>query len=171
MFLNSSLARSSTDVPEQIVEIGKKSILDRFGLALAGSTSITAPPVRQYLKSLNCSDGKASIIGTGIKVPPRFAAFANGVAIHSDDYDDTALISVNIVHAAVPVLPPVFALCEAGRQTGKDLLLAFLVGVEAGSKIVQASPLATSRAASTLPEPSDHLAATGHISAASTLLP
>jgi 2-methylcitrate dehydratase PrpD len=127
-----------SDIPEQSVEIAKKSILDGFGLALAGSTSVTAPLVRQYLKSLNCSDGRASIIGTGIKAPPRFAAFANGVAIHSDDYDDTAMISVNIVHAAVPVLPPAFALCESEQRAGKELLLAFLVGVEAGSKIAEA---------------------------------
>jgi 2-methylcitrate dehydratase PrpD len=127
-----------SDIPEDIMELGKKSILDGFGLALAGSISEIAPLVRQYLKSLNCSDGKASIIGTKMKVPPRFAAFANGVAIHSDDYDDTAMIAVNIVHATVPVLPPAFALCESGRRTGKELLVAFHVGVEAGCKIAEA---------------------------------
>ena len=31
------------------------------------------------------------MIGSGLKVAPRFAAFANGVAIHADDYDDTQL--------------------------------------------------------------------------------
>jgi 2-methylcitrate dehydratase PrpD len=126
-----------SDIPENIMELGKKSILDGFGLALAGSISEIAPLVRQYLKSLNFFGGKASIIGTNIKVPPRFAAFANGVAIHSDDYDDTAMIAVNIVHATVPILPPVFALCESGRRSGKELLLAFHVGVEAGCKIAE----------------------------------
>ena len=126
-----------SDIPQDIMELGKKSILDGFGLALAGSVSEIAPLVRQYLKSLNCADGKASIIGTKLKVPPRFAAFANGVAIHSDDYDDTAMIAVNIVHATVPVLPPVFALCESGRRSGKELLTAFHVGVEAGCKIAE----------------------------------
>jgi 2-methylcitrate dehydratase PrpD len=127
-----------SDIPEEIRELSKKSILDGFGLALAGSNSTIAPLVRQYLKLLNCSEGKASIIGTKMKVPPRFAAFANGVAIHSDDYDDTAMIAVNIVHATVPVLPPAFALCESERRTGKELLVAFNVGVEAGCKIAEA---------------------------------
>lgn len=126
-----------SDIPQDIMELGKKSILDGFGLALAGSVSEIAPLVRQYLKSLNCAGGNASIIGTKLKVPPRFAAFANGVAIHSDDYDDTAMIAVNIVHATVPVLPPVFALCESGRRSGKELLTAFHVGVEAGCKIAE----------------------------------
>lgn len=37
------------------------------------------------------SPGRCGIIGTGQKVPPRFAASANGAFIHADDYDDTHL--------------------------------------------------------------------------------
>src|SRR5258705_3069005 len=66
-----------------------------------------------------------------MKVPAPFAAFANGVSIHADDYDDTG----SALHVAAPVLPPVFALCEEGHRSGRDLMLAFHVGVEAASKI------------------------------------
>ena len=38
-------------------------------------------------------------------------------------------------HVAAPTLPPSFALCEIGRRSGKDLMLAFHVGVEVGNKI------------------------------------
>jgi 2-methylcitrate dehydratase PrpD len=127
-----------SNIPADVMELGKKSILDGFGLALAGSKASLAPLVQQYLKALNCTDGKASIIGTNVRVHPRFAAFANGIAIHSDDYDDTAINDVNVVHPTVPVLPPVFALCESGHRSGKELLTAFHVGVEAGCKIAQA---------------------------------
>ena len=64
-------------------------------------------------------------------VPPRFAALANGVSIHADDYDDTG----SALHVTAPVLPPAFALCELGRRSGKDLMLAFHVGVEVENKI------------------------------------
>ncbi len=33
------------------------------------------------------------------------------------------------------VLPPSYALCEMGRRSGKDLMLAFHAGVEVGNKI------------------------------------
>ncbi len=33
----------------------------------------------------------ATVIGSSLKAPVRFAAFANGVGIHADDYDDTQL--------------------------------------------------------------------------------
>ncbi len=119
------------DIPENVLTLGKKTILDGFGLSLAGSASVMGPRIRQYIETLGCSSGNASIIGTKMKVHPRFAALANGISIHADDYDDTG----SAVHVAAPVLPPAFALCESGHRTGKDLMLAFHVGVEVENKI------------------------------------
>src|SRR6202035_1407883 len=79
------------DIPADVLDPGKKSILDGFGLALAGSGSTMAPIARQYVQSLGLGDVRASIIGTGMKAHTRFAAFANGVSIHADDFDDTQL--------------------------------------------------------------------------------
>src|SRR6202166_4539349 len=122
------------DIPDNVLTLGKKTILDGFGLALAGSVSAVGPRIRQYIETLGFSEGKASIIGTGMKVPPRFAALANGISIHADDYDDTG----SALHVTAPALPPAFALCEFGRRTGKDLMLAYQVGVEVENKIGEA---------------------------------
>jgi 2-methylcitrate dehydratase PrpD len=119
------------DIPDNVIAIGKKTLLDGFGLALAGSASTSGPLIRQYIESLGPCGGSASIIGTKMKVHPRFAALANGVSIHADDFDDTG----SAFHVAAPVLPPSFALCELGKRSGKDLMLAFHVGVEVGNKI------------------------------------
>ena len=40
------------DLPEEVVELGKKSILDGFGLALSGSVAKSGALVRDYLGSL-----------------------------------------------------------------------------------------------------------------------
>src|SRR3984893_18530877 len=77
------------DIPEEVIELGKKTMLDAFGLALAGSASMPGANIRKYIERLGCSNGKASIIGTGLKTTHRFAALANGISIHADDYDDT----------------------------------------------------------------------------------
>jgi len=119
------------DIPENVIALGKKTLLDGFGLALAGSASGIGPLIRRYIETLGFSDGKASIIGTSMKAPARFAALANGISIHADDYDDTG----SALHVAAPVLPAVFALCELGHRSGKELMLAFHVGVEVASKI------------------------------------
>lgn len=119
------------DVPENVIALGKKTILDGFGLALAGSGSSIGPIIRRYVETLGCSEGETSVIGTSMKAPARFAALANGISIHADDYDDTG----SALHVAAPMLPAAFALCELGRRSGKELMLAFHAGVEVASKI------------------------------------
>ena len=132
------------DIPPDVIDLGKKSILDGFGLALAGSVSVMGPLVRQYVKSLGTAEEKTSIIGTGMKSHPRFASFANGVSIHADDFDDTQLAAAKdriyglLTHPTVSVLPPSFALCELGKRSGRDLMLAYHMGVEVECKIAEA---------------------------------
>jgi 2-methylcitrate dehydratase PrpD len=141
------VATKYEDIPPDVIELGKKSILDGFGLALAGSVSAMGPLVRKYVQSLGPGGPRAStagIIGTAIRCHPRFAALANGVSIHADDYDDTQLAVAKdriyglLTHPTVPVLPPAFALCEIGRRSGRDLMLAYHVGVEVECKIAEA---------------------------------
>ena len=78
-------------IPPDVMHLGKRSILDGLGLALAGNAAESGRLVRTYLKQLGVNEGPCTVIGTNLKVPPRFAAFANGIAIHADDYDDTQL--------------------------------------------------------------------------------
>jgi 2-methylcitrate dehydratase PrpD len=132
------------DIPADVLTLGKKSMLDGCGLALAGSASEMAPLVHQYLQGLGFGREGAGIIGTGLKAPPRFAAWANGVSIHADDYDDTQLAVAKdrayglLTHPTISVLPPALGLCEMGRRNGMDLVLAYHVGVEVESKIAEA---------------------------------
>src|SRR5215510_1149610 len=132
------------DIPEEVLALGRKSILDGFGLALAGSVSPMGPLIRQYVEKFGVPGSKASIIGTGMKVPARFAAMANGTFIHADDYDDTQLsvapdrIYGLLTHPTVPVLPPTFALAELNRYTGEEMTLAYHIGVEVECKVAEA---------------------------------
>jgi 2-methylcitrate dehydratase PrpD len=132
------------DIPDNVLALGRKSILDGFGLALAGSVSEMGPLVRRYLATLVTTGGNATLIGSLIKVPVRFAALANGIYIHADDYDDTQLsvapdrIYGLLTHPTVTVLPPAFAQAEARKISGKELTLAYHVGVEVESKIAEA---------------------------------
>ncbi len=132
------------DIPQDVIELGKKSILDGLGLALAGSAAQTGTICRQYLDHLGICDGKALVIGSSKKTAPRFAAFVNGVSIHADDFDDTQLAVAKdrvyglLVHPTVPVLPAVLALSEGRNVSGKELMLAYHLGVEVECKIAEA---------------------------------
>src|SRR6202045_3610302 len=132
------------DIPPEVIELGKKSILDGLGLALAGSRAETGTICREYLKHMGVCGGKATIAGSALKTSPRFAAFVNGVSIHADDFDDTQLSAAKdrvyglLVHPTVPVLPAILALSAQRNVSGKELMLAYHVGVEVECKIAEA---------------------------------
>jgi 2-methylcitrate dehydratase PrpD len=131
-------------IPAEVLELGKKSILDGLGLALAGSKAETGPLCMQYLNTLGAIQGGSTIIGTSRKTAPQFAALVNGISIHADDFDDTQLAVAKdrvyglLVHPTVPVLPAVLALGEQRKISGKELLLAYHLGVEVECKIAEA---------------------------------
>ena len=56
-----------SDIPKNVVQLGKKSILDGFGLALAGSVAKSGDLVRRHLQSLGCT-GTTSVIGSTLRV-------------------------------------------------------------------------------------------------------
>jgi 2-methylcitrate dehydratase PrpD len=135
----------SRDVPADVARLGKRSVIDGIGLALAGARSRQAELSRRYLEGLGIrSDAGSTVIGTSLKLPARFAAFANGLAIHADDYDDTQLAVAKdrvyglLTHPTAPALPPALALAERDQRSGADLLLAYQVGVEVECKVAEA---------------------------------
>src|SRR6476469_379855 len=134
------------DLPPEVIELARKSILDGLGLALCGSAAKSGEIVRQYLKSLGVtgSANGATVIGSSLKAPVRFAAFANAVGIHADDYDDTQLAVAEdrvyglLTHPTAHVLSAALALGEPRALSGRDLITAYHVGVELECKIAEA---------------------------------
>ena len=132
------------DIPDEVLALGKKSILDGFGLALSGNHAGSGALVRAHLSSLGLGPGPSLVIGSALRVAPRFAAFANGVAIHADDYDDTQLAVAPdrvyglLTHPTAPCLPAALAIGERDRVSGRAFMAAYHVGVEVECKIAEA---------------------------------
>jgi 2-methylcitrate dehydratase PrpD len=132
------------DLPPEVLNLGKISILDGIGLGFAGSVAETGEITRTYVKALGLSRADATLIGSNIKAPVRFAAFVNGVGIHADDYDDTQLAVAAdrvyglLTHPTAPALPATLADAEKEGKSGRDLMLAYHVGVEVECKVAEA---------------------------------
>jgi 2-methylcitrate dehydratase PrpD len=131
------------DLPEELINLSRKSLLDGLGLALSGSVAESGRIVQEYLLSQNLS-GTTTVIGTNLRMPDRFAAFANGVGVHADDFDDTQLavgkdrVYGLLTHPTAPCLPAALAVAESGNFSGNDLFLAYNIGVEVETKISEA---------------------------------
>lgn len=132
------------DIPHEVIELGKKSILDAIGLALYGATDETWSILDKYMAPFRNQQGGATVIGTDVTLPARFAAFVNGVAIHSEDYDDTQLATHSdrvyglLTHPTAPVLPAALATAELQKIDGKSFMTAYHLGVEVECKVAEA---------------------------------
>lgn len=133
-----------SNIPADVIEIGKNSILDGIGLAIAGSVATTGKCIEAYLRKLNIGAGPATILGTNMRLAPRFAAFANAIAIHAEDYDDTQLAVAKdrvyglLTHPTAPALPAALADAESLGLDGRAFMLAYHLGIEVECKIAEA---------------------------------
>jgi len=139
------VATRADGIPADVAHLGKRSVLDGIGLALAGARSQTGDIARRYLAALGiATEGGSTVIGSDLRLPARFAAFANGISIHADDYDDTQLAIAKdrvyglLTHPTAPALPPALALAERERKSGRDLMTAYQIGVEVECKVAEA---------------------------------
>ena len=133
-----------SDVSERAMHAAKRSLLDGLGLAVAGSRTGCSRIAQRMIATYGCSGTESSVLGTNVKLPARFAAFLNGVAIHADDYDDTQLAVAAdrvyglLTHPTAPVLGTTLALAERADVSGADLLIGYLVGIEVATKTAEA---------------------------------
>ncbi len=137
-----AVATRYKDIPDQVMRLGRKAILDGIGVALSGSVSEPSRIIRDYLQGLGCAGAHASVIGAEMKLTPRFAALANGTAMHADDYDDTLQAETGRyqgIHPTAPVLSATLAAAEQRSMSGRELLTAYQVGVEIACRIFDAT--------------------------------
>jgi 2-methylcitrate dehydratase PrpD len=131
-------------IPQSVIEAAKRSMLDGFGLAVAGSRTDVFRIAQAEVCGYRAQLAESSVLGTVMRTPARFAAFLTGIAVHADDYDDTQLAVAPdrvyglLTHPTAPVLGATLAVAEATGASGTDLLLSYLVGVEVETKVCEA---------------------------------
>jgi len=124
------------DLPREAVVRAKYLTLDCLGVTLAGTMS----PVGRIMLNFGreAVEGKeATVMGPGFMTSAPAAAFINGTLAHALDIDDTA--ADTIAHPSASLLPALFALGEKYRLSGKQLLTAYVLGLEVFYRIALAS--------------------------------
>jgi 2-methylcitrate dehydratase PrpD len=130
------------DIPNQAVRNAIRCIMDGMGLFIAGSEEpCTKILIDEALGQGGCPE--ALLLGcSNVMVPAPVAARVLGTAAHAQDWDDTQVsrdpehVYGLLTHPTTPVLSSALAGSQMlGRTTGRDLLLAFLVGFEVECKV------------------------------------
>ena len=128
---------SFQNVPQEALEKAKHHVLDYLGVALAGSTFRIAQILKEHLSEVG-GKPQATILGSPLKAPCPEAAWANGTFGHALDLDDNSIELPTAIHQTVTTLPAALSVSEALKAEGRELLTAFILGIEVASKLDRA---------------------------------
>ena len=120
------------DVPQNVRHEAKRSLINYFACALGGCRDAATEAAADALKRFS-SGSAATVIGRGERAGVLDSAFLNAASANVFDFDDTHVRT--IIHPTAPVAPALFAWAETTPLSGRDLLLAFILGVEAECRI------------------------------------
>lgn len=115
------------DIPEPVIHEAKRSLLNYFATAIAGSVE---PATEKSITVLLPFSGAPAcrIIGRAERADMALASYVNAMSANIFDYDDTH--QATVIHPTAPVAPSLFAYAEANPCDGRALLKAFIVGGE-----------------------------------------
>ena len=139
MFIADALSKFAADltcenVPPAVRGRARHLLLDAIGIAFASGKYEFS---RRALAGIRYfGEGDADVIGLGARLPLRDAVLMNGMLVHGLDYDDTYL--PGSIHLSAGNVPAALAVAARIGASGRDLLTACIVGLEAGARLAGA---------------------------------
>lgn len=133
--LTQQLARfvcETNALPGEVQAAAKVALMDTLGCALAGTPETAARLAREHVAEIGARP-VASVWGANFSTAPAEAAFANAIATHVLDFDDT--LSTLRGHASASTLPVALAVGEQMAASGTHVLLAYAIGIEVAGKL------------------------------------
>lgn len=127
------------DIPVRIIDKAKRHILDTLGAGIAGAISDEAYKVCLLRNRLEGAHINQSIVaplwGRGQSISPRYAAFANAIAAHAFELDDTG----GCDHSGAVVIPAAFAALKLCQRpvTGKRFITAVILGYDMARRALE----------------------------------
>lgn len=119
-------------IPAEVRSRAAHHMLDAAGIAVASTRFDFAHKVLAGLQALG-GTGEAPVFGLPVRLSPRDAALMNGVLCHGLDYDDTHIAGV--IHPTCSVLPATLAAAAMTGASGREMLTAFVIGVETAARL------------------------------------
>jgi 2-methylcitrate dehydratase PrpD len=122
------------DLPESIVQETKQVLMEHIGVGLAALSTDKGKLAAAIGRRLG-GPPESSIIGLGDKVSCSSAVLANGELMITLDYH----ANMSFGHDGLFIIPPALAMAEIVNASGKDLILATVVGLEISSRLARAA--------------------------------
>ena len=115
------------DIAPAALDWTASAFVDTVGVTLAGIRE-DPPQILLRVPGVATAGGPALIIGTDRRTSVLDAALVNGTASHALDYDDVAASLGG--HPSAMLVPALIPLGEMLGSSGRDLVLAYVVGFD-----------------------------------------
>ena len=122
------------DFQSELIHTSKRAMIDYLGVTLAGSKEPVSICIRDYITSM-ASRPEATVLGAELRTSQNCASLANGVAGHALDFDDVSWTTIG--HPSVVVMAATLACAEKLHSSGREVLKAYVLGVEIQHKIAE----------------------------------
>jgi len=122
--------------PARAREMARDALIDCVGCMLIGSREPLAASLLQVVTPAPPGTPGSLLAGTARTAPPADAALYNGTVAHAIDYDDTNHPAY--AHPSAVLVPVLLALGPAAGARGRDLVTAYIVGLEVFGKLGRA---------------------------------
>ncbi|MBI2987019.1 MAG: MmgE/PrpD family protein [Deltaproteobacteria bacterium] len=116
----------------------KLFFLDTIGAAMASLSYPVGKIALEYCEEVG-GVPKAAVWGSSLKTSLPMAAFTNALLAHGIDFDDWEAI-LHSGHPSCMIVAPALAVGEALDASGKDVIKAYVTGVEIYNRIASGAP-------------------------------
>ena len=117
-------------LPPAVVRRTEELFLDWLSSALAGRSARPIRILERFARAMGPASGSAELLTSRTSSSPFFAALVNGAASHVVEQDD--LHASSVLHPGTVVFPAVLGAAQDVGASGRDLIVASVVGYEAG---------------------------------------
>jgi 2-methylcitrate dehydratase PrpD len=132
IFADYAQREAGRELSPHVVHYAKRALLDWFSALLPGTeVSPAINLVRAYAAEIG--HGRSSLPGFGTTAFPGTAAWINGAASHSVEFDD--IYRDAIYHPGCPTIAAALAVAEDREKSGLELLRAITAGYEISTRI------------------------------------
>jgi len=121
------------DIPDAVLRKTEDLLVDWLGSAVAGKGARAVETLTQFMFDMGPTTGASEILFNRRRTSPYMAAMANAAASHVVEQDDVH--NGSVFHPATVVFSPALAVAQAIGASGKDLLVACVVGYEVGIRV------------------------------------
>jgi len=125
------------NMPPEVIRLTKRAMIDTIGVATAASIEPPAKIITALVNKYACQP-VAGVTASNIRTSTPMAALANGALSHILDYDDSNAGCQG--HPSTVLIPVVLALGEELNSPGKEIITAYVLGLESWARIASIMP-------------------------------